>query len=491
MNITHNFNNKNSLYITGYISHDKFKLNNDTSYSYGNINGNIKFKHIFNNQLFAVLTAGQDHYEYTVSSESNSFDAFKLNFDINQLHARAAFSYSPNNAHAIDFGFNSILYKLHPGSYQPNSEKSLVVPQTLQTEQALESAFYIGDKYTVSSKLSLNLGLRYSIFNYLGPQNVYIYAPGVPKDSSSISDTVQFAKGNVIKTYQAPEYRMAARYTLNESSSLKLSFNTTRQYIHMLSNTTVISPTDTWKLSDGDIKPQQAYQFSAGYYKDFNSSSIETSVEVYYKRMEHVLDYKSGARLIMNPHIATDVINARGKSYGAEFSVKKVTGKLNGWISYTYSRTLLQQDDPFAGEKINNGEYYPASFDKPHNLNVIGNYRFTHRISVSANVVYTTGRPITIPIAIFELGGAQQVYYSKRNEFRVPDYFRADVSMTIDGNHRLKQRTHNSWSFGLYNITARKNPYSVYFVQQQGVVNGYQLSIFGTIIPFLTYNFRF
>jgi hypothetical protein len=491
LNISSNVNLKNSIYLTGYMSSDQFRLNTDTTYSYGNKNANIKWKHVFNNQLYALLTVGYDHYEYSVQSESNMLSAFKLNFNINQAHARAEFNYSPSNAHSVAFGVNSVLYNLEPGTYSPQSKGSLIIPVRLQSERALETGFYIGDKYNVTPKLALNAGLRYSVYNYLGPQTVYQYAPGIPKDTSTIRDSVRYSHGKIIKTYSSPEYRLSARYALAESSSVKVSFNTTRQYIHMLSNTTVVSPTDIWKLSDNDIRPEEGYQLSAGYYKDFKSGTIETSFEVYYKRMKNVLDYKSGARLILNPHIAADVINAQGKSYGAELLVKKTAGKLNGWISYTYSRTLLRQDDGLAGEIINKGEYYPASFDKPHNVNVIANYRFTHRFSVSVNMVYNSGRPITIPISIFDLGGAQRVYYSERNQYRIPDYYRMDISMTIDGNHRVRQRTHNSWSFGAYNLTARKNPYSVYFVQQAGTIKGYQLSIFGTIIPFVTYNIRF
>lgn len=475
----------------GYISSDRFRLNNDTTYSYGNYNWNLKWKHIFSNKLYGVISGGQDHYKYDVSSEGSKIDAFKLGFSINQAHIRSALTWSPSNKHLVEMGFNSIYYQLDPGYYQPNANESIVKSKELQHEQALENGFYIGDRYAVTSNLSLNVGLRYSVFSYLGPYNVYQYAPGIPKDTTTIKDTVPYNKYKVIKTYQAPEYRVSARYAFSESTSIKASFNTTRQYIHMLSNTTIVSPTDTWKLSDADIKPQQGTQYSVGIYKNFRSNAIETSVEFYYKTMKNVLDYKSGARLVMNQHIAADVISARGKSYGAELMVKKVTGKLNGWVSYTYSRTLLKQDDPLAGENINKGEYYPASFDKPHNLNVIGNYRFTHRLSVSANIVYTTGRPITLPVAIFELGGTQRVYYSERNQYRVPDYLRADLSFMIEGNHKLKQRTHNSWSFGLYNITGRKNPYSVYFTQENGIIKGHQLSIFGTIIPFVTYNFRF
>jgi outer membrane receptor protein involved in Fe transport len=212
---------------------------------------------------------------------------------------------------------------------------------------------------------------------------------------------------------------------------------------------------------------------------------------VYYKHMDHYLDYKSGATLVMNKHIETDVINTKGEAYGAEFMIKKTAGKLNGWLSYTYSSTRLKMDDPIAGETINKGNYYPANFDKPHNVNFIGNYKFSHRLSLSLNAVYSTGRPITLPIAIFTQAGSQRVYYSDRNQYRVPDYIRADLSVNIEGNHKIKKLAHSSWSIGVYNMFARQNPYSVYFAQENGVIKGYQLSIFGTAIPFVTYNFKF
>jgi hypothetical protein len=282
-----------------------------------------------------------------------------------------------------------------------------------------------------------------------------------------------------------------ARYLLSNESSIKISLNSLWQYIHMLSNTVSVSPSDIWKLSDPVIKPQQGYQLSLGYYKNFRNNTIETSLEIYYKKIKNYLDYKSGAVLWMNHHIETDVVNTRGKAYGAELSFKKKSGKLTGWLSYTYSRTLLQLDDPLAGENINEGKYYPANFDKPHSINLVNNYQFSHRFTTSLNVVYSTGRPITLPIAIYYLGGAQRVYYSQRNEHRVPDYIRVDFSVNIEGNHKLKKLTHNSWSFGVYNMLARENPYSIYFVQEGGVIKGYQLSVFGTAIPFITYNFRF
>jgi hypothetical protein len=491
LHVSHTINSKNSIYLNGYMSNDQFRLNNDTSYKYGNKNFNLKWKHNFNNKFYGVATAGYDNYEYDISSENNPTNAFKLGFDISQANFRTDLTYSHGLKHLFKFGVTSIYYKLRPGSFEPASSQSLVVRDKLDPEQGLESAVYFGDEYTINSNLSVNAGVRYSIFNYLGPRNQVNYAEGLPRSKNTMLDTIQFASGKIIQTYSNPEFRFTLRYSLSESSSVKFSFNTMRQYIHMLSNTNAISPTDVWKLSDGYIKPQEGTQISAGFYKNFKSNTIETSIEVYYRQLKNYLDYKSGASLILNHNIETDIISSRGKAYGAEFLLKKSSGKLNGWISYSYSRILLQSDDPIAGEVINEGKYYPANYDKPHNANLIGNYRFSHRYSISFGLNYSTGRPVTLPLAVFNYAGGQRVFYADRNSYRVPDYFRADLSFMIEGNHKIKQLTHNSWSFGVYNLTARKNAYSVYFVQENGSIKGYQLSIFGTIIPFVTYNFRF
>jgi hypothetical protein len=259
----------------------------------------------------------------------------------------------------------------------------------------------------------------------------------------------------------------------------------------MLTNTTTISPTDVWKLSDPNLQPQLGTQVALGLYKNFKNNTIETSLEVYYKWFSHYLDYRSGAVLVMNHHIETDVINTKGRAYGAELLLKKATGKINGWFSYTYSRSLLQQDDPYAAEKINGGAEYPSNFDQPHNFTFIGNYRINHRFSFSLNATYSTGRPITLPVAEYDYAGSVRVLYSDRNAYRIPDYFRTDLSMNLEGNHKIHQATHNSWTLGVYNLTGRKNAYSVYFISQNGNIHGYKLSIFGSAIPFITYNIRF
>jgi outer membrane receptor protein involved in Fe transport len=491
IHLTHIINAKNTLYLMGYMSNDRLTFDGDTSYAYSNANANLRWKHQFSNNSYAVFTTGIDHYQYSVASTKVPVDAYKLNFYINQYYLRADFNYSPNGKHHINYGFSSVYYQLDPGSLQPDGSKSLVNPVNMQHEQGLESALYLGDRYTVSEKLEIEAGVRYNVYNYLGASVVYQYVPGLPRTTYRITDSISYPKNKIIQTYAIPDLRISMRYSLDNSSSVKFSLNTMSQYIHAISNSANISPTEIWKLSDPNIRPQQGQQISLGYYKNFRSNSIETSVEVYYKRMQDYLDYKDGANLLLNPHLETAVFETEGKAYGVELLVKKTTGKLNGWISYTFSRTFLKQNDPLAGQLVNGGNYYPASFDKPNMVNLIGNYRFSHRYSASLNVVYSTGRPITLPIGIIHEGGNEIPIYSDRNQYRIPDYFRTDISFNMEGNAKKDQTFHNSWSVGIYNLTGRQNVYSVYFVQENGQVKGYQLSIFGTLIPFITYNIRF
>ncbi len=491
LHLSHTFNANNNLYLTGYLSHDDFRFNGDTTYRYGNRDLVLKWKHIYSDRLYSVIQTGIDHYQYRVSSQVNPVNDFKLSYGITQSHLGADFNFQKDNRQHFNFGISGKLYNLHPGSYLPYNASSLVTPEVLASEHALESAVYFAYGYNVTSSLSVNSGFRYSLYNYLGPQTVNQYLPGVPRQPVTQTGTTSYASGKIIKTYSNPELRVSLRYALAGNASLKAGYNMLTQYIHQLSSTITISPTDIWKLSDPYIRPETGVQYSLGFYKNFRANNIETSVEVYYKRLNHMLDFKSGATLLMNSHLETDVIDSRGKAYGVELMIKKLSGKLNGWLTYTYSRSFLKSDDPQAGETINHGQYYPSNYDKPHAVNLVGNFEFTHRLSLSVNTVYSTGRPITLPIAVFDAYGAPRLLYSDRNAYRIPDYIRTDISLNLQGNARIHQALHNSWTFGVYNVFARKNVYSAYFVSQNGMVKGYQLSIFGTAIPFISYNFKF
>ncbi|HEY4107387.1 TonB-dependent receptor [Puia sp.] len=489
--ISHNINEKNNLYFSGYLSNDRFNLNSDTFYKYGNRDVNIKWKHVFSSKVTGSYLVGYDRYQYNINSDGNPVNGFKLDFDISQFNVKADHTWYLNSHNTIDFGLSSIRYILHPGDYEPYNSHSLVTPNKMQAEYGQESAGYISDRITVTPALSVVAGIRYSLFNYLGPHTEYNYPAGQPKTVLDQLGSTEYAKGKFIKTYQGPEYRLSARYAITNSFSIKAGYNSLRQYSHMLSNTTSMAPTDIWKLSDPHIRPQLGDQLSLGFYKNLHANSIETSVEVYYKKLHDYLDYRSGATLILNPHIETDVLNSKGKAYGVELSIRKTAGKLNGWVSYTWSRTFLKTDDPTAGEVVNHGNWYPADFDIPNDVSAALNYKFNHRFSVSGNMLYYTGRPITLPIAEYLYANSARVLYSDRNAYRIPDYFRADFSLNIDGNYKVHQLTHNSWTIGVYNLTGRKNPYNVYFVSEHGAVNGYKLSIFGSAIPFVNFNIHF
>ncbi len=489
--ISHKIDDNNNLYISGYTSKDKFKLNSDTIYHYSDQNASLKWKHAFNNKLYGVLTGTISRYRYSVESDSNPVDAASLDFSIRQWNAKADFNYFPNSKHTITTGASLVRYDISPSNYQPFGESSGVVADRIQNEQALESAIYVGENFEVTPNLSLYFGLRYSFYQSLGSRDVYTYAEGVPRQKETIQDTIQYGEGKTISNYQGAEPRFSVRYSLSQNSSVKFSYNLMRQYIQMLSNTTAIAPTDIWKLSDTYVRPQIGNQYSIGYYKNMRGNMIETSVEAYYKTMQHAVDYKDGAILLKNRHLETEILDSKGKAYGIELLVKKSTGKVNGWVSYTYSRSFLKTKGQSPTETINDGVYYPSSYDKPHAFNFIGNYKFSRRFNFSLNVVYSTGRPITLPIAKYELGGTERIYYSDRNQFRIPDYFRTDISINIEGNHKIKKLAHSSWTVAVYNLTGRANAYSVYFTSENGIIKGYKLSIFAQAIPTITYNFKF
>lgn len=488
--LSHKFNEYNNLYVNGYYSRDRFNFNAEEKYAYQNANASVKWRHIFSPRLTSVYTAGYDHYDYNTIYTENTASAYNLSFGIDQFYAKADFVWYANDKHTIDFGINTLYYDLNPGTYLPEGEESIVMPDYMQKEKAAESAIYIGDRWDITPQFSINAGIRYSMFNVLGPRTFNAYAEGSLPSLTTITDTIQATSGS-FKTYHGPEFRLSARYEFADGFSIKAGYNTMRQNIHKLSNTTIMSPTDTWKLSDANIKPQTGSQVAVGLYKNLLGNTMEASIEGYYKNMKNYLDYRSNAELIMNHHIETDVISTEGRAYGVEFMLKKALGKLNGWVSYTYSRTELRQNDPGLYDPVNGGDWYPSDYDKPHEVKLVGNYKFTHRFSFSLNCDYSTGRLITLPVSKYHYAGGEFVYYSDRNQYRIPDFFRMDASFNIEPSHHLTLLTHSSISIGVYNLTGRKNAYSVYYTSEDGRLKDYKLAIFGMPIPYISYNIKF
>ncbi|MDX2430865.1 MAG: TonB-dependent receptor [Bacteroides sp.] len=489
--ITYDINPNNNLNISAYYSKDKFRLNSDTSYHYANTNVVLGWKHIFSQKLFANFSGIYSSYLYDISSQIQEDQAFKMDYRIDQRELKAGFTWFPSQDHKVQFGLDGIFYQLDPGSLNPFSDQSQIKALYLEREHAIESALYISDEFNLSDKLTIYGGLRYSYYAFLGPKTVTNYYEGVPLDPVNIKDSSYYARGQMIQSYHGPEFRINLRYKLSGSSSIKLSYNRMRQYLNMLSNTTAVSPTDTWKLSDSHIRPQIGDQYALGFYKDFRKQNIETSVELYYKNIIDIIEYKGGANLVLNDAIEQDLINGDGRAYGIEIMVKRSSGKLNGWISYTYSRIMIKADSEYPVERINNGDWFPANHDKPHDVTLVGNYKFSRRFSISSNVTYSTGRPITYPVAKYKIRNMTMLHYTYRNEYRIPDYFRWDISANIEGNLKSTKLAHSSWSFSVYNVTGRDNVYSIYFVSKENSVNGYKLSIFSQPVFTVTYNFKF
>lgn len=483
-------NEKNSLAVNYYRSRDKFQLNSDSVYAYDNQIVSMAWKHKIAQKMNSELSLIYSDFAYSISDESDINMASTLTHNLSHTAMKANVEYFTSHGLKIEFGGDAILYSVNPGEREVG-EFSNVLPIYAEDEHALEFGIYAGNEFYISDRLKIEGGVRLSGLLSLSDGARYVYAEGLPMNLDNIIDTAISSKNSPEKFYMQPEFRLSANYTVNRVSSLKFSYNKTVQYIHMLSNTSAISPTDTWKLSDIYLMPQTGHQVSTGYFRNFRSNSFQTSVEVFYKKIHHMKEYKAGANLILNDHIETEIIDGEGKSYGAEFSIKKPGGRLNGRIDYTYSRTLIKSVSDFPEDLINDGEYFPSNYDKPHNLTILANLKASRRIIFSTTLNYSTGRPITYPVAKYQLGDQVILHYSMYNQYRIPDYFRLDLSLTIDGNLKKKKLFHSTFVFSIYNLTARKNAYSVYFRSEGGNFEAYKLSIFGTMIPTVSYNFRF
>ena len=487
----HQINENNDVKATMYLSNDQFSITSDSIFEYKNRLASLEWNHRFNDKNRGTFHLVNSQYKFNVSYE-NEFDGnFDYDYTINESQLKFNMKYLFSKAHKFDYGVSTKLYAVEPGQIKPLDENSTIEFKSIEKEQGLESAVYFSDLFEVNEKLSFDIGLRYSIYASLGSGTQNRYAPDQPISDESVVETISYGSNEVIETYSGFEPRVSFRYFLSPSLSLKGGYNRTIQYIHLLSSNTTMSPVDTWKLSDLNIKPQRAQQFSLGLFKNFGNDVYEASIDTYYKKMDDILDFKIGAELNLNENIETEVLQGEGRAYGIEFLLKKKSGQLNGWIGYSYSRSEIKLDSEFLTERVNNGEFFASNYDRPHDFNVVSNFRLTKRYSISMNFNYQTGRPITYPVGKFIFNGTEQVIYSDRNAERIPDYYRLDLGVNIEGNHKIKKFAHSFWNISVYNVLGRNNPYSVFFVNEQGSIKAYKTSIFAVPIPTITYNFKF
>lgn len=488
--ITRSIDEKNTILLSGYYSNDKFNYFRETGFNYGNLSSTIKWNHKINPELSVSFSGIITSYRYKVDTFRDSTEYSSLSYNLYQKILRADFIFKPGEKHNIEFGMDADWYSLSPGTREPFGDYSAVIAKKLQRERALEPSLYLSDEYELSPRFLLSGGIRGTLYTSFGPGTGFKYNNEISRSPESITDTVRYMNGEVIDFYPRLEFRFSSRLIISPETSLKLGIQRIYQYLNMISNTTSISPTDIWTLCNNYNEPGRSDQVSFGLYKTSRIKTYETSVEAYYKILSNIIDYKGGAALLMNEHIETDILNSSGKAYGVELMVKKQTGSLTGWVSYTYSRALLKTNSNFEEEKVNGGNYYPADFDKPHDFKFIANLKISRRINVTSNFVYNTGRPITYPVAFYDFNGTSNLYYSPRNSYRLPDYIRLDMAATINGNLKARKLNHSSLTLTVYNVLNRHNPYSVYFRNENGTINGYRLVIFGRPVIMVTYNFR-
>ncbi|WP_298546277.1 TonB-dependent receptor [uncultured Aquimarina sp.] len=487
----HQITERSKVEATAYLSRDDFSITSDSLYVYNNRAFSLRWNYRFNEKNTGKLALSNSQYKFNIEFDGQSNDDFDLGYHIDETELKLQFKYLYSSKLKFDYGVASKLYNVNPGSIDPVGGESIVTPFEIEKERALESAVFLATEIDLTKNLTLDAGIRYSIYNFLGEGTQNVYQDGVPRSEQTIQETLSFDNNEVIETYGGPEFRISGRYLIGEDFSVKASYNKTFQFIHTLSNNTTVSPIDTWKLSDLNIEPQSSQQYALGGYKNFDSGAYELSLEGFYKESKNIVDFKTGAEILLNENIETEVLQGNGRSYGVEFLLKKQKGRLYGWLGYTYSRSLIQLDSQFREERVNGGEFFPSNFDKPHDFSLVANYKFTRRFSLATNFVYQTGRPVTFPVGSFTFNGSDFTVFSDRNKFRIPDFYRLDIGFNIEGNHKKNKVGHSFWTISIYNVLGRNNPFSVFFVTEDGEVKALQSSIFSVPVPSITYNFKF
>ncbi len=483
-------NDQNKVRIFGYASLDNTQFGLENSFRNQNLGGSASWLHFFNDRNDLEVNLVHSRLNLDVGNEAVPSEAYLLSNSLTHSEIRAALTLRPNDVHQIKMGGNSTFYRNDRGNFGPLGSQSFINPVVLGVEQGIESGLFIEDYITLNDRISVQAGLRYNTYTFLGPTDVYTYQQGRAMAQETVLDTLSYGNLSPVKTYHGLDWRLSGKLALNSNLSLKASLNRLHQYSFLMSNTIALSPTDKWKLADANIRPMVGDQVSVGLYGGFMRGQIQASVEGYLKRVQNLVEYRDGANLLVNEVPEWDVLQGDLRAYGVEFMVRKNNGRLTGWANYTYSRSIVTVDGGEDELSINYGEPYPANFDRPHAANLALTYRLNRRVSLSTNIVYASGRAITYPTTIYYLNGARLVSFTNRNEYRIPDYFRIDIGVNVEGNLRAKKLAHGSWSFGIYNLTGRDNIYSVFFLTTAGQLRGYRISIFAIPVVSISYNFK-
>ena len=477
--VNYRFNDKNAIYLSGYFGKDVLGLKDIFGTNWGNATGTLRFNHVFSSKLFSNTSLIYSNYKYVVEGLDRN-DGFKATSKITDLNFKQDFQYYAAYNHALKFGIQAARHDIAPGDITTTASSSFN-NKHVEHRYGYEMAAYAGDEWKVTNKLSMMYGLRLTSMLLVGPGTFSSYDANGNKTTST-----NYRSGEIVKNYLHLEPRFSASYMLNEQHSIKASYNRNTQNIHLLTNSTSASPTDLYVMSSNNIKPQIVNQFSTGYFRNFRDNTYEFSAELYYKNLQNQIDYKDGAQLLVNQDVESQLLFGEGRAYGVELFLKKRYGKFNGWVGYTLSKTERKFDG------INDGKYYPATHDRTHDLSLVAIYKLNEQWNFSSNFVYGTGKAVTYPTGKYNVGGNTTFSYSERNAYRQPSTHRLDIAATYEG--KPGKYFQSSWTFGVYNVYAHKDPYQITFRDSKKMPNtteALQTSIFGVPIPSVTWNFKF
>lgn len=486
--LNYTINDNNRIFVSGYFGRDVLGFDKAFSQDWGNATGTLRWNHIFNKRLFSNLTFVTSRYDYGLEAEPEESQGFEWRSDMADQTIKSDFTYYLNPKNTLRFGAGITWHSIFPGEAGPNNPNSYINKQSLPVSNSLEHYYYVSNETKVNTRLTLDYGLRFSVFHNQGSAWVYQYGPNNLGYKPDLRDSTYYGSGNIYNTYTGIEPRFSMKYSLNESSSVKASYNRTYQYMHLISNTNSPSPTDIYINSSPNVKPQYADQVAAGYFRNFQNNTLELSTEVYYKKMYNQVDYIDNAYLFLYKHIESQILAGTGTSYGFELMAKKKTNKIDTWISYTLSKTDRKIDG------INDNKAYPVRYDHRHNFSAVFNYEKSKKWTLSANFIYITGGAFSAPDARYEFDGYVVPYMSTRNNYRMPAYHRLDMSATLHPKKKSETSRYESyWVFSLYNVYARKNAYSIVFRQREGYTDQYQAvkTYLFTFIPSVSWNFKF
>lgn len=469
-------NENNRIYISGYFGRDVLGLGDTFNTDWGNTTATLRWNSIINNKLFSNTSLIYSNYDYKISLKNNESE-FNLNSKIQDWNLKQDFTWFAGNKHSVRFGLQSIYHTLTPSS----ASGTIVNSYSRNPRYSWENALYINDDFKATEKLTINYGMRLSLFSVLGGDTFNTYDNGVLTGSQYLE------KGKFGKTYTNLEPRITANYRINEVSSVKGGYSRNTQNLHLLSNSSSGNPTDQWIGSSYSVKPEIADQISVGYSRNFNNNNYEVNAEIYYKSMQNQIDFKNGAQIGFSTaaDVESELLFGKGRAYGLELIAKKKSGKLTGWISYTLSKTERKIDG------INDNQWYNARMDKTHDLSIVATYQLNSKWTLSGLFLYSTGNAVTFPVGKYELNGQTIFQYNSRNADRMPAYHRMDLSATYEPESNKRFR--GSWTFGIYNLYGRENAYTINFEDNPnnpGTTRAMQTSLFRWV-PNITYNFKF